>query len=127
MAEVLKGEYVFTGRMKRNVKITKSPGGEILTGEFTSVDNTTFSRGFSQNFGSGFGSATGPGGTAFGSAQGSGYGQSWNVTTGGQYQGTGIVSGGGLAIQCFYIGSMRINNGVGKCKSNQGKEYDLQF
>jgi len=30
-------------------------------------------------------------------------------------------------MQCFYMGSMRTNNGIGKCKSNHGKEYDVQF
>ena len=125
--EVLKGEYVFTGRMKGNVKVTRIPGGEVLTGEFTSVDNTTFSQGYSQSFGRAFGSASGPTGSAFGSAQASAYGQSVNVTTGGQFQGMGILTGEGTVIQCFYVGSMRTNNGFGKCKSNKGKEYDLQF
>jgi hypothetical protein len=29
-------------------------------------------------------------------------------------------------MQCFYMGSMRTNNGIGKCKSNHGKEYDAE-
>jgi hypothetical protein len=30
-------------------------------------------------------------------------------------------------MQCFYMGSTRTNNGIGKCKSSEGKEYDLKF
>jgi hypothetical protein len=89
--------------MKGDVKVTR-PTGAVLTGEFTSVDITTFSRAYSQTFG-----------------------RVWSSSTAGQFQGSGMLSGEGVAIQCFYVGSMRTNNGYGQCKSNEGKEYNLQF
>ena len=64
--EVLKGEYVFTGRMKGRAKVTK--GGEVLSGEFTSADNTTFSQGWSRTLGSAQGNAHGAGVFVTGSA-----------------------------------------------------------
>jgi hypothetical protein len=66
--EVLKGEYSFTSRMKGNVKVARPDSSEVLTGEFTSVDERSFSYGYSQAFGRAFGTAYGPGGTATGSA-----------------------------------------------------------
>src|SRR5437773_9267887 len=49
--EVLKGEYSFTSRMKGNVKVARPDSSEVLTGEFTSVDERSFSYGYSQAFG----------------------------------------------------------------------------
>lgn len=125
--EVLKGEYSFTGRMKGTVKATRTQDGEKLTGNFISVDDTTFSSSFSQTFGTAYGTAYAPGVTVLGSAYGSASGNSWTRTTGGRFHGMGVLTGNDTVMQCFYMGSMRTNNGIGKCKSNHGKEFDLQF
>jgi hypothetical protein len=125
--EVWKGEYVFTGSMKGTAKVTKSTGGEMLTGQFTSVDNTTYSHGFSRVFSTAQASAYGAGGLITGSGTSSDFGHSLTRTTAGQYQGIGVLTGENIVIECFYIGSMRTGNGFGRCKSNQGKEYSLQF
>jgi hypothetical protein len=125
--EVLKGEYTFNGRMKGAVKVTRTQDGEIFEGNFTSVDDTTFSTSYSQAFGSAYGTAYAPGTMVLGSAYGSTTTNSWTRTTGGRFHGMGVLTGTNTVMQCFYMGSMRTNNGVGKCKSSQGKEYDLQF
>jgi len=39
----------------------------------------------------------------------------------------GFIRGPHTVIQCFYMDSTRTNNGIGKCKSSEAKEYDLQF
>jgi len=38
-----------------------------------------------------------------------------------------LFEGPHTVMQCFYMGSTRTNNGIGKYKSSKGKEYDLQF
>ena len=125
--EVLKGEYSFTSRMKGNVKVARPDSSEVLTGEFTSVDERSFSYGYSQAFGRAFGTAYGPGGTATGSATANASGYGWRVSDSGRFQGMGFIRGPHTVMQCFYMGSTRTNNGIGKCKSSEGKEYDLQF
>jgi hypothetical protein len=125
--EILKGEYTFTRRMKGNVKVARPDTGEVLTGEFTSVDERTFAYSYNQAFGRAFGTVFGPAGTAMGSAQASASGYSWGVSDSGRFQGMGFLHGQTIVMQCFYVGSTRTNNGIGKCKSSQGKEYDLQF
>ena len=125
--EVLKGEYSFTGRMKGTVKATRAQDGEMFEGNFTSVDDTTFSTSYSHAFGSAYSTANTPGTTVLSSAYGSATGNTWTRTTGGRFHGMGVLAGKDTVLQCFYMGSMRTNNGIGKCKSNHGKEYDLQF
>ena len=125
--EVLKGEYTFTSRMKGNVNVARPDGGEVLTGEFTSVDERMFSYGYSQAFGRAFATAYGLGGTATGSATANASGYGWRVSDSGRFHGMGFLRGPHTVIQCFYVGSTRTNNGIGKCKSGDGKEYDLQF
>jgi hypothetical protein len=125
--EVLKGEYSFTGSMKGVVKVTRAQDGEVFEGNFTSVDDTTFSTSYGQAFGSAYGTANAPGGTVLSNAYGSARGSTFTQTTGGRFNGMGVLTGRGTVMQCFYMGSMRTSNGIGKCKSNHGKEYDLQF
>ena len=125
--EVLKGEYSFTSRMKGNVKVARPDSSEVLTGEFTSVDERSFSYGYSQAFGRAFGTAYGPGETATGSATANASGYGWRVSDSGRFQGMGFIRGPHTVMQCFYMGSTRTNNGIGKCKSSEAKEYDLQF
>jgi hypothetical protein len=125
--EVLKGEYTFTGRMKGAVKVSRTQDGEVFEGNFTSVDDTTFSTSYGQAFGSAYGTAYAPGMTVLSNAYGSASGNSWTTTTGGRFHGMGVLTGKDTVMQCFYMGSMRTNNGIGKCKSNHGKEFDLQF
>jgi hypothetical protein len=125
--EVLKGEYSFTGQMKGTVKVTRIQDGEVLTGNFTSVDDTTFSTSYGRMFGSAYGTASGPGGMAVGREYGSATGSSRTRTTADRFHGMGVITGKDTVMQCFYMGSMNTNNGIGKCKSNKGKEYDLQF
>jgi hypothetical protein len=125
--EVLKGEYNFSGRMKGTIKVARVQDGEVFTGEFTRVDDTTFSTSYGRVFGSAYGTAYGPGGMTIGSTHGSATGSSRTRTTAGRFHGMGVITGKETVMQCFYIGSMNTNNGIGRCKSNQGKEYDLQF
>src|SRR5205809_4382070 len=125
--EVLKGEYSFTSCLKGNVKVARPDSSEVLTGEFTSVDERSFSYGYSQAFGRAFGTAYDPGETATASATAiaSGYGR--RVSDSGRFEGMGFIRGPHTVMQCFYMGSTRTNNGIGKCKSSEAKEYDLQF
>jgi len=123
--EVLKGE--FSSRMKGNVKVARPDSSEVLTGEFTSVDERSFSYGYSQAFGRAFGTAYGPCGTATGSATANASGYGWRVSDSRRFQGMGFIRGPHTVMQCFYISSTRTNNGIGKCKSSEAKEYDLQF
>ena len=125
--EVLKGEYSFTSRMKGNVKVARPDSSEVLTEEFTGVDERSFSYGYSQAFGRAFGTAYAPGGTATSSATANASGYGWRVSDSGRFQGMGFIRGPHTVMQYFYMGSTRTNNGIGKCKSSEGKEYDLQF
>lgn|SRR5918996_3840501 len=90
--EVLKGEYSFSGRMKGTVRVTRLQDGEIFTGDFTSVDDTTFSTAYARVFGTAYGRAYGPAGAATGSAYGSATGNSWTRTTGGRFHGIGVLT-----------------------------------
>jgi hypothetical protein len=91
--EVLKGEYSFTGQMKGTVKVTRIQDGEVLMGNFTSVDDTTFSTSYGRMFGSTYGTAYGPGGTAIGREYGSASGSSRTRTTAGRFHGMGVITG----------------------------------
>jgi len=113
--------------VKGNVKVARPDSSEVLTGEFTSVDERSFSYGYSQAFGRAFGTAYGPCGTATGSATANASGYGWRVSDSGRFQGMGFIRGPHTVMQCFYMGSTRTNNGIGKCKSSEAKEYDLQF
>src|SRR5205823_10263431 len=101
--EVLKGEYSFTSRMKGNVKVARPDSSGVLTGEFTSVDERSFSYGYSQVFGT----AYGPGETATGSATANASGYGWRVSDSGRFQGMGFIRGPHTVIQCFYMDSTR--------------------
>jgi hypothetical protein len=125
--EVLKGEYSFPARMKGAVTVTRAQDGERFEGNFTSVDDTTFSTSYGQVFGGAHGTAFAPGTTVFSSAYRNATGNSWTRTTAGRFHGMGVLTGKDTVMHCFYIGSIRTNNGIGKCKSNRGKEYDLQL
>src|SRR5437667_2872408 len=89
--EVLKGEYSFTSRMKGSVKVARPDSSEVLTEEFTGVDEQSFSYGYSQAFGRAFGTAYGPGGTATSSATANASGYGWRVSDSGRFQGMGFI------------------------------------
>jgi hypothetical protein len=91
--EVFKGDYTFTSRMKGNVKVARPDGGEVLTGEFTTVDERAFSYGYSQAFGRAFGTAYAPGTTVLGSATANASAYGCSVSDSGRFQGMGFIRG----------------------------------
>jgi hypothetical protein len=117
----------FTSRMKGNVKVARPDGGKVLTGEFTTVHERAFSYGYSQAIGRAFGTAYAPGTTVLGSATANASAYRCSVSDSRRFQGMRFIRGPHTVMQCFYMGSKRTNNGIGKCKSSERKEYDLQF
>jgi hypothetical protein len=111
---VLQAEYLDSGMGGGQVTITM-PDGEILNGEYSTVDNSTV------GFGSIYTSVYGTGGSAFGS------GSATSFSVPGSSPGIASFYGtNGTMMQCEYFVS-RSGKGGGACKSADGALYRLHF
>jgi len=110
--EVLDGRYG-GGRLKVTM-----PSGEVLEGEYVTVRDVT--RVYDPSYSTGSG-----GGFWAGVAEGL---EGNRKIEGPYFHGQAFMRGNrGTNIECNYSGSSRTNRGFGKCRSNKGKEYNLQF
>ena len=112
---ILQAKYVDSGAGGGKASIIM-PDGEILNGEYSTVDNSTV------GFGSIYTSVYGTGGAAFGS----GSATSFSVPG----SSPGIVSfygTNGTMMQCEYFVSTWSGKGGGACKSDDGALYRLHF
>ena len=110
----LQAKYVDSGVGGGKASIIM-PDGEILNGEYSTVDNSTV------GFGSIYTSVYGTGGSAFGS------GSATSFSVPGSSPGIASFYGtNGTMMQCEYFVS-RSGKGGGACKSDDGALYRLHF
>ena len=144
--EVLNGNYRFAREGTGLIKVIGSDG-EVLTGNFARVGSTTFVESFKKTFGSGsiivygpdasayenafggaFASSYAPSGSAYGDTFKSASGNSGTVVAGPRFYWTASLRGNrGTTMGCYFIESSYTGHGFGRCKSNTGKEYSVEF
>jgi len=144
--EKLSGQYRFAREGRGMIQIAGS-GGEILNGKFVTVDRQTFIVNYEKTFGSGSIAVDGPDlspyGNAFGGIFGNSstlvdaaYGETFNSASGNStkavsgplFYWTASLSGErGTIMGCYLIGSSYTGRGLGRCKSQTGKEYSVEF
>jgi len=120
---VLVGEYVNYGIGSGRVTV-RMPNGEVLQGEYTTVDTST--TGFGSIFSQVSGSAYGTGGTVATSGTGTAFGSATYV----KGASPGVVSlfgNRGTSMQCEYFVNNLSGSGSGACRSNSGALYRLHF
>lgn len=112
--EVLTAKYTNSGMGHGTITlITKE--GKTLTGEYTTIDNTSYGWGF------GSGTVASGGQYAWASAQG------FSFSSPGVQYGSAICTGEGLVIEIVYQTSVWTGHGTGVGKDNKGGKYRLQF
>jgi hypothetical protein len=109
---LLKAEFTDSGMGKGPIKITM-PDGEVLTGEFSTTDTSSY----------GFGSAVATNGriapviaTASTTAV---PGSMPGVVT--------AIGPSGTSLRCEYLVNSMTGSGSGSCQTNKGARYDLHF
>lgn len=112
---ILKATYKNWGTGQGAIFITL-PSGEILEGEYTTVDTSTYS------FGNIYSSVYGAGGSAFGS------GSVMSTSVAGSNPGMASLFGNrGTTMDCEYIVNNWTGNGAGACKASNGAIFKLHF
>jgi hypothetical protein len=142
----LNGKYRF-GREDGGIIQISGANGEILNGRFVRVARATFVAGYEQTFGHGsiatygpdlsaygnpfagvFGSSSALLDTAFGETFDSARSGSEVAVRGPLFYWTASLRGDqGTAMGCYLIGSSYTGHGFGKCKTDTGYEYSLEF
>jgi hypothetical protein len=141
----LTGRYRFAADDSGLIQVV-DPGGELLHGRFVRVGRTTFVDGYEKVFGRGSIavyepdlSDGNPFSGVFGSSSAlpdSAYGESFNSTSGKSelmvrgplfYWSASLVGDRGTRMGCYLIGSSYTGHGFGKCKSDAGQEYSVEF
>ena len=142
----LNGRYRF-GREDGGLIQILGPSGETLNGRFIRVARATFVAGYEQTFGRGsiatygpdlstygnpfggiFGSSSALSETAFGETFDSARSGSEIEVRGPLFYWTASLRGDrGMTMGCFFIGSSYTGHGFGKCKSDAGNEYSIEF
>ncbi|MBM2804297.1 MAG: hypothetical protein HW419_2190 [Deltaproteobacteria bacterium] len=140
------GRYRF-GREDAGVMQIHGPEDEVLVGRFIRVDRTVFAEGYEKTFGRGTIETDGADLSRYGSAFGGLLGSSSvshetayaDAVTGFAGQPAKAVSGPLFywmaslqgdrrsVLGCYLIGSSYTGNGFGRCKSQSGKEYRVDF
>lgn len=140
------GRYRF-GREDSGVMQIHGPENEVLVGRFIRVDRTVFAEGYEKTFGRGTIEMDGPDlsryGSAFGGLLGSssvlhetayadavaGFaGQPAKAVSGPLFYWLASLQGDRRsALGCYLIGSSYTGNGFGRCKSQSGREYRVDF
>ncbi len=142
----LNGRYRFAREDDGLIQI-KGPSGETLNGRFVRVARAVFVSGYEQMFGRGsiaaygpdlsaygnpfagvFGSSSAVSETAFGETFDSSRSGSEIEVRGPLFYWTASLRGDrGTIMGCFLIGSSYTGHGFGKCKSDAGNEYSVEF
>ncbi len=144
--QALNGRYRF-GREEGGVIQISGANGEVLNGRFVRVGRATFVAGYEQTFGRGsiaaygpdlsgygnpfagvFGSSSALSETAFGETFDSARSGSEVAVQGPLFYWTASLRGDqGTTMGCYLIGSSYTGHGFGKCKSDAGNEYSIDF
>lgn len=144
--EKFAGRYRF-GREGSGLMQIYGPDNELLIGRFIRVDRTEFTQGYEKAFGPGTIEADGPDLSRHASALGGLLGSASafhekayaEATTGKTPQPGQSVSGPlfywtaslqgdrRMVLGCFFIGSAYTGHGFGRCKSQTGQEYRVDF
>ena len=139
------GLYRF-GREDSGVMQIRGPGNEVLVGRFIRVDRTLFAEGYEKTFGRGTIEMDGPdlsrhansfGGllaastafheTAYTDAS-AGFAGPTRTVSGPLFYWTASLQGDRRSVLgCYLIGSSYTGNGFGRCKSQSGTEYRVDF
>ena len=142
----LNGRYRFARDDTGLIQIS-GPGGETLNGRFVQVERATFVASYEQTFGRGSITAYGPDVSAYGNLFAGGFGSSsalsdtaFGETFNSARSGSEIAVRGplfywtaslggdrGTTMRCYLIGSSYTGHGFGKCKSDAGHEYSVEF
>lgn len=110
-ARLLKAKFTDSGMGKGPIEITM-PDGEILKGEFSTTDTSSY------GFGTGF--ATAGRTTAVASTS--------STVVSGSMPGVATAIGpSGTTMRCEYVVNTFSGGGSGKCQTNKGGDYDLHF
>ena len=140
------GLYRF-GREDSGVMQIRGPENEVLVGRFIRVDRTIFAEGYEKTFGRGTIEMDGPDlsrhGNSFGGLLASstvfhetaytdgsaGFaGQPTRTVSGPLFYWTASLQGDRRTVLgCYLIGSLYTGNGFGRCKSQSGTEYRVDF
>jgi len=140
------GRYRF-GREDSGVMQIHGPENEVLVGRFIRVDRTVFTEGYEKTFGRGTIETDGPDlsryGSAFGGLLGSssvshetaytdalaGFaGQPAKAVSGPLFYWMASLQGDRrVVLGCYLIGSSYTGNGFGRCKSQSGREFRVDF
>jgi hypothetical protein len=112
---VLKAEYQNYGTGHGTITVTL-PDGEVLEGEYSTADNSSY------QFGSVYASVYGTGGSAYGTASGGSVGIS------GSSPGIASFFGSkGTSMNCEYFVNNITGSGGGACKDSKGRLWKLHF
>lgn len=144
--EKLSGRWRFARADTGLIQVTGS-GGEVLNGKFVRVGRTTFIQSYEKTFGSGSIAVDGPDFSSYGNAFGglfvgsyaltdAAYGELFSSASG--HSGTTVSgplfywiaslrSDRETTMGCYLIGSSYTGHGFGRCKSDSGKEYSVEF
>jgi hypothetical protein len=144
--EKLSGRWRFARENTGLVQVIGS-NGEVLNGKFVNVGRAAFVDRYQKTFGSGSIRVDGPDVSSYGNAfagifgssgvlTDSAYGETFNPALGKpEVEVTGplfywiasLRSDGNTTLECFFIGSSYTGRGFGRCKSDTGKDYSLEF
>ncbi|MGE5301852.1 MAG: hypothetical protein ACM3TN_00905 [Alphaproteobacteria bacterium] len=144
--QTLTGRYRFGAGDSGLIQVT-GPGDEILNGRFVRVARATFVESYKKTFGRGAIAVYGPDTAAYGNpfagvfgspsvlsdvAHGEtfdpGVGASEVTVRGPLFYWTASLRGNqGTTMECYLIGSSYTGHGFGKCKSEAGYEYSVEF
>ena len=112
---VLEATYQDNGLGRGEITIPL-PDGEVLKGEYSTVDGSAY------GFGAVYGSVYGTGGAAYGSATGTSFGIA------GSSPGIASLFGSkGTSMQCEYFVNSMTGSGGGACKDSKGRLWRLHF
>lgn len=112
--EVLTATYQNAGTGHGQITI-RTPSGQVLTGEYSTISGMSYSTGVGAAF------ASGTGGYAWATAQGFSFNQP------GQQFGHAIAAGNGLIIDIVYAVDPWSGHGSGVGKDNRGGRYRVLF
>ncbi len=142
----LSGRYRFARDDSGLIQIF-GPGGETLNGRFVRVGRASFVAAYEQTFGRGSIATYGPDISAYGNPFAGAFGSSsalsdtaFGETFDDEGKGSEMAVRGplfywtaslrgdrGTTMGCYFIGSSYTGHGFGKCKSNAGNEYSVEF
>ena len=143
--EKLSGRYRFAAEDSGLIQIV-GPGGELLNGRFVRIARTTFVDGYEKFFGRGsiavyepdlsngnpfsgmFGSSSALPDSAYGESFDKTREKSESMVRGPLFYWSASLTGNrGTTMGCYLIGSSYTGHGFGKCRTDAGHEYTVDF